>query len=240
MNSLTRNIISVVCLLVLLPEAHITGAAEKTVSAYQLSYQEQEAGIEPYETRYIITDRYLRINDLSDKEGFILYDDKTRTIYSVSHFNHRTLVMKNSDYKKIDLDKLVNTSYQSLVDAPAISGQPVYRYRVSSRGQGGEVCADIQLAEALLPKITRVLQRYKEVVAANQVMNLHKTPDEFKTPCYIADQVYDAGEYYSKGLPILEWHSNNTQKALLNYEKVEVSPDIFVDPQDYEKFSLTP
>ena len=71
---------------------------------------------------------------------------------------------------------------------PAISGQPVYRYRVSAIGQDGAVCADIQLAEALLPEVTRVLQHYKEVVAANQVMNLHKTPDEFKTPCYMADQ----------------------------------------------------
>jgi hypothetical protein len=235
-----RTIFPAAGLLVLLFAAPLVQADEKTVTAYQLSYEEQEAGTEAFKTQYIITDRFLRINGLSDDDGFILYDDKTRTIYSVSHFDGRTLVMKNSDYKKIDINKLVNTTYQSLADAPAISGRPVYRYRVSARGQEGAVCADIQLAEALLPEVTRVLQHYKEVMAANQVTNLHKTPDEFRTPCYIADQVYDAGEYYSKGLPILEWHSNNSLKTLLNFEKVEVSPKIFVNPEGYKEFNLPP
>jgi hypothetical protein len=86
--------------------------------------------------------------------------------------------------------------------------------------------------------VAEVLHRYKEVVAANQVKDLHKTPGEFKTPCFIADQVYDSGEYYSKGLPVMEWHSNKARKSLLNFEEIKVNPEIFVLPAGYSEFSL--
>lgn len=213
-------------------------AEEKTVSAYQLSYEEQEAGTGSYATQYIVSDRFLRINDLSDKDGFILYDDTIKTIYSVSHLDRRTLVMKQSEFKSIDMTRLVEISYQALDNAPLISGRSVYSYRVNTISKDKTLCVDIQLAEGLLPQVTKVLQHYKEVVAANQATNLHKTPDEFQTPCFMADQIYDTGEYYTKGLPILEWHSNNSRKTLLNFEKIEVDPDIFIKPEAYTEFSV--
>jgi len=232
-----RNSFLIPCFLFLISGTAFAAAGD-TVPAYRLTYKEQEAGTDPYKTQYIVTDKFLRINDLSEPDGFILYNDKTRTIYSVSMFDHRTLVMKNSKYKKIDMDKLVETSYSPLKDAPKVSGHKMYRYRVNVKGQKQRVCADIQLASKLLPQVTKILQRYKEVLAANQVSELHKTPDKFKTPCFIADQVYDAGTYYSKGLPVLEWHSNNARKTLLNFEKVKVNPELFVTPKGYEEFSL--
>ena len=232
-----RNLFLISGLLFLLARTAFAATAG-TVPAYRLTYEEQEAGTAPYKTQYIVTDRFLRINDLGEPDGFILYDDKTRTIYSVSMFDHRTLVMKNLKYKKIEMDKLVDTSYLPLKDSPKISGHPVYRYRVNVKGQKKNICADIQVAEKLLPQVTKILQRYKQVLAANQVKDLHKTPDEFKTPCFIADQVYDAGAYYSKGLPVLEWHSNNARKTLLNFEKVKVNPELFVTPVGYKNFSL--
>ena len=213
-------------------------AAGDTVPAYRLTYEEQEAGTDSYKTQYIVTDRFLRINDLSEPDGFVLYDDKIRTIYSVSMYDHRTLVMKNSKYKQIELDKLVESSYLPLKDAPKISGHTVSRYQVNVKGQKNVICADIQVADKLLPQVTKMLQRYKQVLAANQVSELHKTPGKFKTPCFIADQVYDDGSYYSKGLPVLEWHSNNARRTLLNFEKVKVNPELFVVPAGYEEFSL--
>lgn len=232
-----RNSLLILSLLFLLSGTAFAATGD-TVPAYRLTYKEQEAGTDPYKTQYIVTDRFLRINDLSEPDGFILYNDKTRTIYSVSMFDHRTLVMKNSKYKKPDLNKLVETSYLPLTDAPKVSGHAMYRYQVNVKGQKKVVCADIQLADKMLPQVTKVLQRYQQVLAANQVSNLYKTPDKFRTPCFIADQVYDDGSYYSKGLPVLEWHSNNARKTLLNFEKVKVNPELFVTPKGYKEFSL--
>lgn len=213
-------------------------AVAETVSAYQLDYEEQEPGIDPYPTRYLVTDRFLRIDENSDGDGFVLYDDSSKTIYSVSHFDHSTLVMKYSDYIQIDLAQIVETSYQEMKDAPQISGHPVYQYRVSARADEKEVCTSIMLAQDLLPDVTRILRNYTLVLAASQVNNLRKTPKEFQTTCYIADQIYNTGEYYNKGLPIQEWHSNEKKKALVNYKKLDVDVKEFVLPENYRHFTL--
>ena len=213
-------------------------AAAQALAGYQLSYEEQEPGIDVYATQTLVSDRYLRINDLNDDDGYILYDDQEKTIYSISHSSRSSLVMKLADFKKIALDTLVETKYQALAGAPEISGKPVYQYRVRARGQGGEVCTDIQLAEGLLPQVTQMLHNYQQVVASSQVNNLHTMPEEFQTTCVIADQVYNTGEYYSKGLPVLEWHTQDRKRALVDYKKVELNAEMFVKPEGYHEFSL--
>ncbi len=215
----------------------LTARAGNTVPAYQLSYEEQEPGTDAYATQYIITDRYLRINSIDDNDGYILYDNKAKTIYSISHLDQRTLVMKNLDYKKIDMASLVDISYQAQKDAPEISGKSVYDYRVTDKTGDRAVCSNMQIAQDLLPQVTKILHSYKSVIAANQVNNIFKTPEEFRTSCFLADQVYDAGAYYDKGLPILEWHGNGASKMLINFEKVEVNPEIFMRPENYTEFS---
>lgn len=216
----------------------VHAASAENLAAYQLNYEEQEPGVDVYVTQTLVTDRYLRINNPGDDDGFILYDDKLKTIYSISHSNRSTLVMKLADYKKLALDTLVDTQYQALAGAPAISGMPVYQYRVSAKTQGAEVCTDIQLAAGLLPQVTKILHNYQQVVASSQVNNLHKIPEEFQTTCVIADQVYNTGDYYLKGLPVLEWHTNDRKRALVDYKKIELDADMFVNPEGYREFTL--
>jgi hypothetical protein len=221
----------------------VHAASAENLAGYQLSYEEQEPGVDVYATQYLVTDRYLRINNPGDDDGFILYDDELKTIYSISNSNRSTLVMKLADYKKLALDTLVDTQYQALAGAPAISGMPIYQYRVSAKArvaevQGAEVCTDIQLAAGLLPQVTKILYNYQQVVASSQVNNLHKMPEEFQTTCVIADQVYNTGDYYLKGLPVLEWHTNDRKRALVDYKKIELSAETFVNPEGYREFTL--
>lgn len=216
----------------------INPAAAEIATVYNLTYEEQEPGLDAYTTQYLVSGRYLRINDLSDSSGYVLYDDTKKTIYSVSHYNKSTLVMKYSDYVEIDLDALVETGYRKMQDAPAISGKPVYQYRVIDKGGSREICTDIHLAQGLLPEVTKILHNYWLVIASNQVKNIHKTPKEFQTTCYISDQVYNTGEYYTKGLPILEWHSNSKKKVLIDYAMIEPSDDMFSLPLEYNMFSV--
>lgn len=213
-------------------------SAGSEIPAYQLSYEEQDTGTDAYATQYIVSDRYLRINTVGDKDGYILYDDKTKTIYSISHLDKRTLVMKDVTHKAGDMASLVNISYQPQKDAPEIAGKAVYDYRMTDKSGEKKVCTNLQVAQGLLPQVTKILQNYKMVIAANQISNIFKTPEEFRTNCFMADQVYDAGAYYDKGLPILEWHGNGSRKMLVNYEKVEVNPDTFKRPENYTEFGL--
>jgi len=97
---------------------------------------------------------------------------------------------------------------------------------------------DIQLVPGLLPEVTKSLQSFQKIISAQQVLNLEQTPEEFKTPCYLVDQVYNKGDYYRKGLPIQEWHSNEKRRQLMNFEDIEVDVSIFKIPQEYRQYSL--
>jgi hypothetical protein len=97
---------------------------------------------------------------------------------------------------------------------------------------------DIQLVPGLLPEIAKTLQDFQKIVSSQQVIGLQRTPEEFRTPCYLIDQIYNKGDYYSKGLPVQEWHSNERQRQLINFERTEVDPSIFEIPPDYRQYSL--
>ena len=168
-----------------------------------------------------------------------MFDSKARTIFSVSHFDKSILVIADNATADHDPDYKVEIEYEPIEGSPRISGQPVYNYRVKAATEAnGETCTNIQLVPGLLPQATALLQSFQKTISAQQVNNLSKTPEELRTPCYLIDQVYNTGEYYNKGLPIQEWHSNGRIRQLLNFEETEVDTAIFDLPADYRRFSL--
>ena len=97
---------------------------------------------------------------------------------------------------------------------------------------------DIKLAEGLLPEVSNVFASYQKVLAGQQSRLLEATPKEYQTSCFLYDQVFNEGEYYHKGLPIQEWHSNGKTRLLVSYRKVKVDPVIFKSEEAYKKYSL--
>ncbi len=213
------------------------------IKVYQLMYREKESGLDPYRVRMLISKRYIRIDEMDDKSGYIIYDNKQKAIYSVSHYDKRILVIKPNNLSVRSPGLNIKIEYGKLDKAPPVSGRPVFNYKILATIQTGKVkkqktCADYQLVEGLLPKVTRMLKDYQQVLSAQQVQMLKRTIKGVQTPCYLADQIYDKGLYYDKGLPVQEWHSNKKSKILLDYKQVKVNPDIFNLPKSYSRFSI--
>jgi len=103
-------------------------------TAYELVYKEEEPGIEAYISRTVVTDRYLRIDDLSDESGYILYDDKDKTVYSVSHLNSTILVIKRQAFESPAISTSLVTTDEPLKDAPKIAGKTVNDFRGARHG----------------------------------------------------------------------------------------------------------
>ena len=212
--------------------------AEK-IKVYRLTYQEREPGVEPYEVRILVSRRYLRIDETDEDSGFIIYDDSRKTIYSTSHFDKRTLVIKQHDFSVKNSGVDAQVEYLQLADAPSVSGKNLFNYRITTgQGKKEETCADLQIVEGLLPEVTDMLKKYQQVISGQQVRMLPNTIEEVKTACYLVDQIYNEGLYYDKGLPVQEWHSNEKSKMLINYEQIEVDKSIFDLPKGYAEFSI--
>lgn len=213
--------------------------AAESVNAVKLKYQEQEQGVDPYVVTYTMSSEFLRIDDEADNSGYIIYDLKQNRIYSISHYDQSILVVPQYPEKEFKPGFNLDIEYKLLENAPMISQKKVYNYRVNAVTKvSSETCMDIQLVPGLLPEVTKSLQSFQKIISAQHTLNLEQTPEEFKTPCYLVDQVYNKGDYYSKGLPIQEWHSNDKRRQLMNYENTEVDPAIFKIPQEYRQYSL--
>ena len=211
----------------------------ESVNAVKLTYQEQEQGVDPYVVTYTMSSEFLRIDDEADNSGYIIYDLKQNRIYSISHYDQSILVVPQYPEKEFKPGFNLDIEYKLLENAPMISQKKVYSYRVTAVTKvTSETCMDIQLVPGLLPEVTKSLQSFQKIISAQHTLNLEQTPEEFKTPCYLVDQVYNKGDYYSKGLPIQEWHSNDKRRQLMNFENTEADAEIFKIPQEYRQYSL--
>lgn len=230
------NLISIFIAVLLMTSSTVT--ADNNIGAYELIYQEQETGTDPYQVKFIVTDDYLRIEQLDDKSGYVIYDNKKRVVHSIAHQDKMVLIIPEYKYKKPDLNKLVNVDYYVIPDAPKISGKDIYSYQVVSLSEPKEKCMDILLAEGLLQDVRKTLTDYQKILVGQQSRLLEATPEEYRSGCFLSDQVFNEGDYYEKGLPIQEWHSNGKSRLLLSYKKVKVNPEIFHAEEGYQSYSL--
>lgn len=205
----------------------------------ELIYKEEEAGVDPYLSKFSINDRYIRIDDLSDDSGYVIYDNKQDSIYSVSHYDRSVLVIKRADYEVPALsDKLVTTD-KALSDAPRIAGKVVNDYRVELKSDNfEETCTHIQYASGWLTNTGELLHAYTRTLASSHARTLSQVPADLQTPCMLSDQVYFDGAIYKKGLPVMEWRSNGRKRFLQNYRETSFDDKLFELPEDYRRLSL--
>jgi len=212
---------------------------ESSTEVYQLSYIEREPGVDDYEVSMLVSERYIRVDEVGEESGFIIYDDKQKKIFSVSHFDKSVLVINEHAFSEKDSPVKHEVEYLELTDAPSVSGRKIYNYRVfTGGGENEETCSELQIVEGLLPDVSKMLRNYLKVVSGQQVKMTSNIVDDIQTPCFYVDQIYNTGAYYEKGLPIQEWHSNERSKILTTYKKVKVDPGKFNYPEEYRKFSV--
>lgn len=220
-----------------------TESEKQTQEVYQLSYIEREPGTDEYEVTMLVSDRYIRIDETDEDSGYIIYDDKDKTIYSVAHNDRSILVIKQHEFSEKDSPVKAEVEYLQLSDAPSVDGKDIYNYRVFLSGgkdkdSEEETCIELQIVEGLLPEVRDILRNYQKVVSGQQVKLTDNKIGEFQTGCFFADIVYNSGAYYEKGMPIQEWHSNERARMLTSYNKISIDPAKFRIPERYRQFSV--
>jgi len=206
------------------------------LDGYGLYYIEREPGIDEYEVKMTVSDRYVRVDE--DEGGYIIYDDKEQVIYSVSHHDRSVLVIRANPFTDEKIPVKAVVEYLELADAPQVDGRQIYNYRVHPLKSEDETCTELQLVEGLLPDVRKILKRFQLVISGQQVSLTDNVIDEMRDACYYIDQIYNAGDYYDKGLPIQEWRSNERSRILTSYKKEKVKQGLFDIPEDYRQFSI--
>ncbi len=218
-------------------DSEVRPNSQESVAAVQLVFEEREAGMDPYRTRYLVTPNYLRIDDGTDGADFILLDRRTEIIYSTNEGNRTILTITHRLRKETSPIALeLAERQQALVGAPTISGLRPEHHTFLVNEQR---CYDVVAVPGLAEDAVEALKLYRLVLASEHKRMLPYVPPDTYEICDLAHNVFAADRYLQHGLPIEEWDQAGYRRALLDIEPAHgVDPSLFSLPAGYRRFTM--
>lgn len=213
-------------------------AVSSSSGATLLNFVEFEKSVEPYATRLIVTEKYMRFDDGEGSADFVLFDRDNNVIYSVNSSESTILAVHE---KQIDIQppyelKLTHTKLDNLKDAPTIDGKQAEHYQFSANG---ERCYDVIAVQGLMPDVVVALREFAELLASDSKVTFNTLPADLQKPCDISMNTFAPGRHLEFGFPIQEWSMNGSGRSLLDFQvDYQADPALFVLPADYRRFSV--
>lgn len=212
------------------------GGTPRTIVATSLNFIEQERGTGPYRTRILVTSEFVRIDDGVDNNEFILFDRLAQILYSVNPMDARILVMQPGHPDAKSPVRLEHQVKRQDDKPPHVGGRPVKHYVLMTNGA---VCYDLYAVEALLPDALQAMREFHETLAREQALSPAFTPDEFQSPCELANNVFAPARQLAHGFPIRYVDMNGRTRELADYRVgAEVSAALFELPASYRRMTL--
>ncbi len=213
----------------------------KMLDAGIVVYQENEKGVESYQTRLIVTSDYLRSDDGKDKGDYTLIDRKKNIIYNVSHDEKTVLVIKGSKVTTTLADastKPVEKKLDKSIDpkAPLIEGNKVTHLKATINGK---ICRQYLLVPKVMPDMVAALKSQRKILAGQHSRLLGKTPKDYRDPCFVVYNIIDHSHHLNHGLVVQEWNDKGKRKQLTHYEKKKkISANLFLLPKGYKHYQI--
>jgi len=185
----------------------------------EVLFEESEPGIQPYVTRVLLGQHFMRLDDGLDQDpqGYILFDRKT---HEVHHFNHQQqshLLMKALQHEKIDFEIDYRVVKRSLPDAPQIDGKAAVRHEFIA---GETLCRKSINVAGFLVDVTQALKDYEQALAAQMSQTLGDIPASVRSACFLSNYYLYAGDYLKGGFPMTLSDDQGRHKILLSFRQV--------------------
>lgn len=204
----------------------------------KIDFVEYENNSQPYPTRLIVTNKFMRFDDGEGSLDYILFNRETDTIYSVNNEDQTVLAVKHKDFKlepPFEL-KLEDKNLGTLNDAPKIQGLSPLHYQFSANGK---ICYNVVAVEGLMPDVVAAMKAYKEVLASDSKTTFHNIPADLHDACDMSMSTFAATRHLKYGFPIQEWSVNGDGRTLINYdENFQPDPALFVLPEKFRHFTV--
>jgi len=198
-----------------------------------LWYLEQEAGIEPYKVRYLVTEHFMRTDEGSGVDGFALFDRNTRQVYSVVPENRTALRIDGQGqlpeiprYLDLSIKQHVNSEMPRIADRVPVTVELI---------AAGDLCYSAVVVPGFPGPARAAFQEFARSLAVQQMRTLANTPREYQTPCFLSRYLYAADFHVQQGIPLLEWNDRGERRELIDYQiGVQLDEHLFELPDGYE------
>ena len=202
-----------------------------------LLYEEQEAGTDSYPVRILVNRDFVRLDDGFDASDYVLFDRRSRTVFSVTREERRILAIDHHPVAA-SLPAEINFSVRRDADAaaPAIGGgQPVHMQFKANNS----VCLEAVVVPGLLDEVTAALAEYADTLGDRQLNAMRTVPEEMRTACFLVRYAYRPGAHFREGLPVREWDGGGYRRSLRDFREHEtVAASLFTLPPGYEEVRI--
>ncbi|VAX08603.1 hypothetical protein MNBD_GAMMA25-861 [hydrothermal vent metagenome] len=203
-----------------------------------LLFSEYEKDVKPYQTRVIITDRYMRFDDGEGAIDFILFDRKDNIIFNISS-DEQTIMSVSPQTLKVVPPFALQQDVQkqdSMNDAPKIVGIKPQHYVFSTNQQH---CYDVVAVDGLLNDALEATRAFNAILASQNATTLQFLPADQQNPCELSRNIFSYNRYLQFGFPVQEWDNNGKGRALMDFkENIVLDKNLFVLPEGYKRFSV--
>jgi hypothetical protein len=213
----------------------LSGTAAATPAA-MLVYQVWEEGTDPYVSRVMVTEDYVRLDEGSDVGGYTLFDRQQEILYNVQIADRSILVM-NSD-APIPQDSpglILQEEVEVDEEAPRVAGAQPTQVRLLANG---ELCSEMMVVEGVMEEALEGLRELKLSLARIQSSTLDATPLSMRTPCDLAANLYAADRPLNFGLPLQERSAGRSQSLVDFSPDYEADDALFRLPADFSRGSM--
>jgi len=202
-----------------------------------LMFHEMLPGESERMVRYLVTDRFIRIDEGGGSPDYVLYDDEKQTIYNVVASDRSVLVMKHN------ANQAVTQKPQWKISSEA-SQLPIRNKVGSSKAEyiqlsiNGKTCVHAVAMKDLIPEAGAILQRYYRLLGHN-LANTYSEDDIQQQHCDWAETTSGAELVFNDGFPVRYWTSGNKQRFLVDFTpKIKFDPDVMKIPEGFETYGL--
>lgn len=210
-------------------------AQASAVESVMLLYQAHEPGIDPYPSRILVTDRYMRMDDGVDEGDYVLFDRQSRLISSVTHNDQTVFEIPAREISLKPPVALEKRSEQGEVGkAPKIDGKTPQQH---SLYVNDILCYNVVAVPGLMADVVKSLRDFRQVLAGEHARALPSIPADMQEPCDLALHTFHPGWLLQFGLPIQEWDEAGRGQMLMDYQLAyEVDVKLFKLPENYRHY----
>jgi hypothetical protein len=206
-------------------------------------FVEQEDGVEPYQTRMIITRDFVRIDDGEGDKDFVLFDRKNKVVHSVTSSEKTIMAVHEKKLKegqKFEPPfKLTHSTKEmpAMEDAPTIDGKKAIHYQLITNDK---TCYNVIAIKGLMPDVVEALTEFHKHMATDSFVTFNNLPADMHDACDMTATTFKPGRQYELGFPIQEWGMRNYSRSLVDYNvDYKVDPALFVLPEGYKRYTVT-
>jgi hypothetical protein len=229
-------------IIILFALSTLFACAEKEQGDTLLMFMEKESGVEPFQTRMIVTKDFIRIDDGQVSDSFVLFDRANKIVYSTNPADKAVMAVHE---KKFPQDKKLEPPFalthsvkelSELKDSPKIGGMKAKHYQLITNDK---ICYDVVAVKDLLPEAVKALREFHSLMATDSAQTFNNMPADMHDACDMTLTTFAPTQYLQFGFPIQEWGKREYVRTLINYqEDYKADPKLFVLPEGYQRYTV--